>query len=142
MPVRRILVPLDGSESSTRALDHACALAEALEAQLDLVTVLSLGELDFYDGMYLTLDQIERWQGQLKDDILADALERVPETVARRGAVLQGPVVPTILARATSGSCDLIVMGRTGKGRLERILKGSVAQRVSSTAAVPVTLVG
>lgn len=142
MSIRRILVPVDGSESSLRALDHASALAEAVGAELDLITVLSLGELDFYDGMYLTLDQVEQWQSQLKDDILATAQARVPGGVGVRAAVLKGRIVPTILERAASESCDLIVLGRTGKGRLERMLKGSVAQRISGSAPVPVTLVG
>ena len=141
MSIQRILVPVDGSEAALRALDFAGQLALALGASLDVVTVLSLGELDFYDGMYLTLDQVEGWQTQLKAEILTKATLRIPEGVRYQSEVLHGRIIPTRLERAASQGASMVVMGRTGKGRLEQVLKGSIAQRLSASAPLPVTLV-
>ncbi len=104
--------------------------------------MVSLGELDFYDGMYKTPEQVAALLTRHRRGVLEAAQALVPDSVACSGELLEGPVAATLLKRAADIDADLIVMGRTGKGRLERLLKGSVAQRVSSLAPVPVVLVG
>ena len=59
MGIHRILVPIDGSAPSNAALEHAVTIARATGAALDVVTVVDLGQLDFYDGMYRTPEQVE-----------------------------------------------------------------------------------
>lgn len=140
--IDRILVPLDGSDPSFAALDFAAGLAGALGATLDVVTVVDLGQLDFYDGMYHTPEQVDAIQTRVKQDILDQARERVPASVAAEFDVLHGPVVRTLLARVTGSGADLVVLGRTGKGAMERLFEGSVSRRITSLAKVPVTVVG
>ena len=142
MPFTRLLVPVDGSAPALRAVAVAVELAGALGASVELASVLSLGELDFYDGMYKTPEQVAALHTRHRRAVLEAAQAEVPETVSCSGVLLEGPVAASLLARATETDAHLIVMGRTGKGRLERLLKGSVAQRVSSLAPMPVVLVG
>ena len=142
MSVDRILVPIDGSEASFRAVDFANTLADASLAKVEVVTVLDLGQLDVYDGFYMNQDQLDTWQEQLKTDILEQAKQRssgaleLPELT-----LLRGSVVPAILAHAREVGAGLIVVGRTGKGAVDRIFNGSVSLSLSRNAPVPVTMV-
>jgi nucleotide-binding universal stress UspA family protein len=140
--IDRILVPLDGSEPSFAALDFAATLAGALSAKLDVVTVVDLGQLDFYDGMYHTPEQVDAIQTRVKQDVLDQARHRVPEAVDATFEVLHGPVVRTLLSRIAHEGVDLVVLGRTGKGAIERLFEGSVSRQLTGLSPVPVTVVG
>ena len=143
MSFSTILVPVDGSASSHHAVQFAARLAAHLGASLELVTVLDLGQLDFYDGMYRTVEQIEDWQERLREQVLEEAIALLPTGGAPvTTTMLKGPVVKSLLARIVEAQPDLVVMGRTGKGQLERVLYGSVSRRIASLSPVPVTLVG
>lgn len=143
MPLQKIMVPVDGSAPSNHALDFAVSLASALNATVEIVTVLDLGQLDFFDGMYRTTDQIELWQEKVKAEILNGALARVPEDGPEViTTLLRGAAVKALLSHIRAASPDMVVMGRTGRSAVDRILHGSVSRRVSGASPVPVTLVG
>ncbi len=140
--LQRILVPVDGSEPSDRALDFAVYLATLSGAEVDVVTVLDLGQLDFYDGMYMTLDQVEAWQDRLKQHTLDAAMARIPDDgPAATFEVLRGPAARTLLDYAHKRGHGMVVMGRTGKGALREALTGSISSAVVHRAHIPVTLV-
>jgi len=142
MSFSKILVPVDGSEPSTRALQFAVRLAEETGATIELVTVLDLGQLDFYDGMYRTIEQVEHWQERLRERVIAEALATIPEGGPPVETVLlKGAAVKAILARIEEVSPDVVVMGRTGRGAIDRMLHGSVSRRIAALSPVPVTVV-
>jgi nucleotide-binding universal stress UspA family protein len=138
---RRILVPLDGSELAERALNQAAALAEAARAQLTLLQVVGpvMPELRSFEVARLPED----------DEALADLAEgylrRVAAPLVGRGLEVQTVVVrgtpgEQIAATAAAGY-DLIAMATHGRGGIERLIVGSVADQVVRTADVPVLLV-
>jgi nucleotide-binding universal stress UspA family protein len=143
---RRILVPLDGSATSTRGLREALGLAKTHAARLRLLNVLderfflSIGE-----GYPVNIDEIlesSRAEGQkalddaaklaAKQDVKADA-----SLVESRGR----PVSEVILGEARKWRANVIVMGTHGRRGVNRMLLGSDAERVLREAPVPVLLI-
>ncbi|WP_135536068.1 universal stress protein [Halostella pelagica] len=132
----RILLPTDGSEGSQRAIDHAVAIADETGATIHAVNVVDTSE-------YQTLD------GPIMESIEArghKALEAVEEvgsraTVAVETTIRHGIPHTEILAAASDLDVDVIVMGTNGRTGLDRVLLGSVAERVVREAIVPVTTV-
>jgi len=142
---QRILVPIDGSPTSERALQEAIKLAD-VKSRLRLVYVIEEGyPLDaegyaFID--YATLKEAFRQTGER-------ALAQAANTVQQAGmtaetAVLDEPGERTahvIDSDAQSWKADLIVIGTHGRSGVGRLLMGSVAENVVRGASVPVLLV-
>jgi nucleotide-binding universal stress UspA family protein len=142
MSIHRILVPIDGSAPATAALEHAIFIATATGAALDVVTVVDLGQLNFYDGMYRTPEQVDAIETRVKQDVLDGAVATVADRVPATYSVLHGSILPTLLDRVAAAEIDLAVLGRTGKGAVERFFEGSVSRRLATRCPVPVTVVG
>ena len=139
---RLVLVPVDGSDASMRAVDLGVQLAAALAADLEIVTVLDLGQLDFYDGMYMSLEQIEGWQERVRKDILDAAMARVPDEGPRaRFELIRGPVIRSLLDHISKVKPSMVVVGRTGKGALREAIAGSVSSALVHHLHVPVTVI-
>ncbi len=130
-----VLVPTDGSDCAAAAVDHAIELATATDAALHVVTVVDLGV--FWDeSAAIALDALE------------DAGERVTQRVVERAgdagvataetAVLNGTPHHEILSYADEHDVDCIVMGTHGRTGLDRVLLGSVTERVVRHSDVPV----
>ncbi len=137
----RILVPTDGSTEGERAVEHALALATVHGASVHALYVINTAS---YAGMPMETS----WEGV--DDLLrADAetaVEAVNELAAGRGvdvttAVVDGSPSREIVRYAEAESCDLIVMGTHGRGGIDRLLLGSVAEKVVRASEVPVLTV-
>ncbi len=143
---RRILVPVDGSPQSDRALDVAIALASAQGASLRLVAVLD--ETKYVDGFEPTLVVI--------DDVLPRARREVGGILeaARARAVAAGAraevelvtedardIASTVIDRAAAWRADLLVVGTHGRRGLDRLLLGSIAEAILRRCPVPVLLV-
>ena len=143
-PIKLILVPIDFSEHSERALRYARALAEPLGASLHLLHVVE--DLALPGGW--TTDIYTRDLGNLQAQLIAEAERRM--ATYRIGLGSQ-PEVPTsvtaghaptmIAARAAAIGADLIVMGTHGRSGFSHLLMGSVAERVMRVAACPVLTV-
>ncbi len=134
----RILVPLDGSELSTRALAHAIALARAGGASLALLRAVAgaVAALALpLDGYYLESDQTAEAQATAELQAVADTIDGLDvETL-----VMTGRPEPVIGEAAESA--DLIVMASHGRGGLARLALGSVADGVIRHAGRPVMIV-
>lgn len=142
MTIKTIMVPLDGSEPSLRALDFAAGLAAPLGATIELVTVMDMGQLSFFEGMDASLSRDDSWKQKLQQEIIQPALERIQDgSLNVQAQTLQGAVFRTLLKHITESQTDMVVMGRTGRNAMNRILNGSVSQRLSAACPVPVTMV-
>jgi nucleotide-binding universal stress UspA family protein len=142
---QRILVPLDGSDTSLRGLDEAVRLALQLGATLRLVHVVNkFKRTTGYasPSSYMELLPGIKEAGEL---LLKKARER-----AEHGGVkvqtmllssLSGQVSEMVAEEAKAWRADLIVIGTHGRKGVERILWGSDAEQVMRVAPVPVMLV-
>jgi len=137
----RILVPTDGSREGRRAIGHAIDLAEAHGAT---VTTLYVINTVSYNGVPME----SSWQSVstlLTSDAQA-ALDEVVDIGAERGVtveteIIEGSPSREIMQAAETHDCDLIVMGTHGRGGLNRLLLGSVTEKVVRDARVPVLTV-
>ena len=140
----RILVPVDGSAASLRALDHALSLVKGREdAELVLVNVQSRDTLDVSDFTAVVSADSDRALAARRSEV---ALKRAV-AACRKGDVHfetraeLGPVAETIDRVAREVDAEQIVMGTRGLGKIGRLFLGSIAAEVTRLAAVPVTLV-
>jgi nucleotide-binding universal stress UspA family protein len=130
--IANILVPLDGSALSERALPYATALARRANARLRLYHVTT--DIGSPADIRAELD-IEARTDEIASQLRAQGIQ---------ATAVSAPVyltVQAILSAATNPPADLIVMSTHGRGGLGRWLYGSVADEVLSQADVPVLLV-
>lgn len=137
---KHILVPLDGSECSERALVEAERLQEAFGARLTLLYVVSDPDFDCTMGSPAVTNASVQRDCAEAEKYLARRVESYGGEAETQ--VVVGCVAKSILAATEKLGCDLIVMGSQGLGSvLRRFLVGSVAKNVLSNATVPVMIV-
>ncbi|MET0518721.1 MAG: universal stress protein [Burkholderiaceae bacterium] len=142
----KILVPLDGSDTSVKGLREATRLARLTGGQLRLLHVNDLQALASYStaGLGLTPEVLELVR-QGGDDLLAKARAEVEAA----GVPVQTQMIEAVGTRvsdlvvqvAGEWGAELIVLGTHGRRGLGRALMGSDAEQIVRHAPVPVLLV-
>jgi nucleotide-binding universal stress UspA family protein len=139
---RTILVPVDFSSHSDRALEYAVDLARALGARVHVLHVYHVpiyGGVGDFASAQLALMEIVREGAQKGMD---DTVEKVRASgVAVEGHLAEGFPAGQIVETAGRVGADLIVMGTQGRTGLEHFMLGSVAERTLRTAPCPVLTV-
>lgn len=137
----RILVPTDGSAEGERAVAHAVDLAAVHDAAVHAIHVVDSAR---YAGMPMEAS----WEGvgELLRGDADDAVGAVEELAAGTDvdvetAVVEGSPSREIVRYAEGNDFDLVVMGTHGRGGIDRLLLGSVAEKVVRGSAVPVLTV-
>ena len=138
---RRILVPVDFSDSSARALRHASNRAAESGGSLIIIYVVpaDYGWLGFGRNELRDLDRSLQRQAAVR--LRAFAKENVGENVPAGLEVRVGRPAEEIVAAARESKCDSIMLSTRGLTGLDRYLIGSVADRVARLAHCPVVLV-
>jgi nucleotide-binding universal stress UspA family protein len=124
-----VLVPLDGSPFSELALERAAAIARRSGAHLDLIRVMPVAYRATHSQGISPSDSV------LDTDLRRAAMEQLDQTAARlraaglsvSHALLEGEVVPQILARVAERKVGLVVLATHGRTGWRRALLGSVA---------------
>ncbi|MBI1313313.1 universal stress protein [bacterium] len=138
LELKRILVPVDFSATSNKAFDYALSLARAFEAEVTALHVLEDPILyaPTTDAVYR--QAFERTiQSKLEELLNRHGTEGVQVSSELR----QGSPFLEIVQYAETESCDLIVMGTVGRGPIQHMLMGSVAEKVVRKAPCPVLVV-
>ncbi|MCU4750619.1 universal stress protein [Halobacteria archaeon AArc-curdl1] len=135
-----ILVPTDGSSEGERAVEYAFDLARAHGATVRAIYVVNAAN---YGGLPMEtawdgISDALREEGQAAVDRV---VELAPEDVTVETQVLEGSPSRVIVSQAQPEKCDLVVMGTHGRGGIDRLLLGSVAERVVRRSPVPVLTV-
>lgn len=151
--MKRILVAVDGSEISMRAVERAAELAAKFHAELIIVDVVEHGELPDFASMDVKLDKMRRGQRRSADMAqLAESFARTTLKQARtvaeahggqslRSEIRFGDAAEEILQLQKETQADAIVIGSRGHGRLAGMLLGSVSQKIASLAPCAVIIV-
>jgi nucleotide-binding universal stress UspA family protein len=134
--IRRILCPVDRSETSARALGYGLMLAGWYEASLTALEVIwvNVPPVSSSAQPVLSPAQLESFASDLRAFVDAKAPAGIDVTTT----IGQGPVVTAILHEARTLPADLIVMGTHGHSGVERFLLGSVAEKTLRKATCPV----
>lgn len=142
MKIKRIVVPVDFSVSSTKALEFAADLAKPVDAELIVVFAVEpvLYVLPAYGGVPSGPTQqvaIDQRRAAERD------LARIERRLSRRGirvrtAIQTGMPPRVIVESAKRTKANLIVMATHGRTGVSRLIMGSVAERVVRSAACPV----
>jgi len=140
--IQRILLPVDFSAPSIAAMHYGLDLARSLGAKATLLHVYGLPNYVLPDGTALLANAeaivkiTEAADRELKG-LIADA-EKHEDKVPLDTKLVEGDPAREIIRIAGDEKYDLVVMGTHGRGFLERVLLGSVAERVVRKAPCPV----
>lgn len=136
--MKKILVPIDGSDCSKLALQKAAKLGEAFKSHITILTVIdSIRYLDMDFKFDAIRDGIE-----LSKQLLISAEEELKDYPGEIETIYKtGDVAEEIIDTADEGDFDLIVIGSRGLGVFSRTILGSVSHKVIQHANVTVTVV-
>jgi nucleotide-binding universal stress UspA family protein len=117
--ISKILVPIDGSERSEKALQHAVILGKKVDAK---ITLLHVQEADFFSFR-------PEMAKKIGTRILSDAASKV-KGIEVDQKLESGDPAKVVIQTAKKGDYDLIVMGSKGQSVIRRLLIGSVSDHV------------
>jgi nucleotide-binding universal stress UspA family protein len=138
--LERIVVAVDGSGESRRALSAAAYLAGRANAPLQVLSVM--GEPHYVLGGLLSPlgpEEYREYKEKEWERVYEYARSRVPEEIAMEPLLLHGEPAEVLTQRA--GDLDLLVLGSRGYGPVKGTLLGSVSTRVMTAAHCPVMVV-
>lgn len=136
---KTIVACVDGSETGFRAADFAMALASKLGSKILFVNVVGVSTSEPNYG--ISADMVGSFEV-----LGSEALSKCADMAQRNGLQfeteeLSGDPADEILRYAKRVNGDCIVIGRKGLGRMEKLLLGSVSEKVLKFSEVPVVLV-
>jgi len=148
----KILVPLDGSDHSLKALEIAVQIAKKFDGKITLIHAYSVGARPIVMPEPTTLSpswipvmspaefsKVVEAARKAGASILDDGEKRVKkEGVKVEKSLREGHTVQEIIKAAEQGKFDLIVMGARGVSRIREILLGSISDGVIRNAPCPV----
>jgi nucleotide-binding universal stress UspA family protein len=137
----RILVPTDGSEATREAVEHAADLAAEHDATIHALYVVN-------SASFAGLPMDSSWENvsAMLNEEGSTALDEVAAIADEHGVDVEreladGNPAREIVRYAEDADCDLVVMGTHGRGGIDRLLLGSVAEKVVRSSSVPVLTV-
>ncbi len=137
----RIMVAVDGTDVSLRAVRVAAEMAARYKSEFVIVTVVSVPQ---HLMLSANMDQraIGTYIERLAQGSLAGAIALLREVgVGAEIKAVVGPPAETILSEIESSGADLLVMGRRNRYEPKDLILGSVSYRVSRHVRVPILLV-
>lgn len=145
---RKMVVALDGSDLSKKALEAAVQLAAEQNSELHLLHVVKevvippyvVGEIAYATRDYNTeLNEVLRNEGQ---ELLKEAMEKAEGAkLVSRTILITGDPATEIVNYARDNAMQLVVMGSRGLGTLKEMMLGSVSHKVAQLAPCPVLII-
>ena len=136
MEVKKILVPVDFSENSKKILEAAGYFSGVCEAELHVVFVVQ--SFDDYSGFFVPHMPVAKFE----EEMVQAAEQKMEKFLAGQknveAKVLVGDVAEEIIRHAEESGMDMIIMGTHGYKGLEKVMFGSVAEKVVRSSPCPV----
>ncbi len=135
-----ILLPTDGSAGIERVVDHAGELARVHDATIRALYVV---DATSFTGLPMETS----WEGvrnvlESEGETALEGVQRLaPDDVPVEAETVEGTPSTEIVRYTRDQPVDVVVMGTHGRGGIDRLLLGSVAERVVRKSAVPVVTV-
>jgi nucleotide-binding universal stress UspA family protein len=137
----KILVPVDGSDNSYRALDAALFLSEKLGSNITVIHVMEDVPVLYIESQKLLSELLENYKKE-KQDILSKCSEiatKKGETI--KAVLLQGNPASIILDFSKKEKYDIVIMGSRGMRKFKEIILGSVSSKIVHHSSCPVMLI-
>jgi nucleotide-binding universal stress UspA family protein len=153
MAIKNILVGVDGSENSERALDFALDLAEKFNASIMILTVseaLATSAIPQESTAMGTTPQdgntstVSKDLTKIYDELLIKSVthaKMVKPNLTVSSMLKVGDPAVEIVKAAKEGGYDAIVVGHRGLGKMKEIVSGSISEKVVHLAPCPVIIV-
>ncbi|MDM8524572.1 universal stress protein [Desulfococcaceae bacterium HSG8] len=140
---KKILSPVQLSQISAKSVPYVTLLAKQFQADIHLVYVARV--FDPYIKVYVSKDSVSKFQSELAEGAQKRLLEfkekyykDFPEI---RTSVVSGDISEEILNYVESNGIDLVVMGTNTRKGVDKVIFGSVAEKVVRLSPVPIFLV-
>ena len=135
---KKILVPLDGSKYSEKALQRACDLVDAFDSKIILIYVVEKSApINLLDRKeYLEL--LRKFGNKVLNNATSVLSKR---GITGKKILKEGNIVNEIEKIVKSEKCDLIIVGNKGLGSVARFLLGSVSNKIAQTSSCSVLIV-
>lgn len=140
--IRKILCAVDFSEYSRQVADYARSMAEKFDAKI--ICLYAAPSLNQYVGFHVPPASIESFVGEIvtgAEETMNNFLNENFEGVDVEGRVVTGYAAEEILNVTHNEDIDMVIMGTHGRKGIDRILFGSVAEKVVKGARCPVLTV-
>lgn len=147
--IRNVLVAVDGSENSDRALDFALDFAEKYDAALTILNVSespAMGAVPLEpttvsgDSMVVFAKDLRKFHEEILSKAVAHAKMVRPNLVVS-WKLREGDPALEIVAAAKEDGFDVVVVGHRGLGRLREIFLGNISEKVTHLAPCSVVIV-
>ena len=136
----RIMIPVDFSANSPKLLQAATEVAEKFQAELLLVFVVQ--SFEDYSGFFVPHMPVAQFEDEMmesaKKKMEAFIHENLKTSLKYRTEVLKGDVAEELTRYAEENNVAMIIMGTHGYKGIERVIFGSVAEKVVKTSPCPV----
>lgn len=142
MNIRKIMCAVDLSEDSKPIARYTAKMASVLGASV--LVIYAAPSLSQYVGFHVPPNTIETFVDEIitgADENMKAFVEENFQGIEAEGKVLVGYASEEILRHSVEDGCDLIIMGTHGRKGIDRILFGSVAEKVVQNSTVPVLTV-
>ena len=141
--IRKIMVPVDFSSTSNKAFIFAREMVDCWEGQIHLVHIL---DTDFLSGaVHITIEPLDesvaKWRKRVEEKLKSVYHNEDGSHLTGEIHIREGKPHEEILKLAKELDVDMIVIGSHGRTGLERAIFGSVAERVTRMADVPVLVI-
>lgn len=141
--INEVIVPVDGSENSVRAVRFALQMAAAMDAGVKLFYVFPAASVELVGMAGMSRDDIEHAARKSGERVFGQVREalggEIVEPMAFESAM--GDPAEEIIAYTEQHGDALVVIGRRGLSRMRTLLLGSVSDKVIRHARTPVTVV-
>ena len=139
---RNIIVSIDGSDHSDRALDEAIDIARADQARLTILTAIHQPPVWAASAMAAGACAVSAADLEKEAvDIMRRAVKRVPADVPVTTIISRKPIRQALMGRLKDSNYDLLVMGSRGRGAFSSSLLGSVSHYALNHSPIPVLIV-
>jgi nucleotide-binding universal stress UspA family protein len=138
-----ILFPVDLTESSEKLVPQVITMIEKFKSKLHILFVVRI--FQYFSSIYVPHPSINLFENELvegaqkkMDEFVQTYFSTFPDT---QSEVILGDPAETIISYIHEKDIDMVIMGTHGRKGLDRVIFGSVAERVIKSAIVPVLVI-
>lgn len=125
-----VLVPVDGSDNSYRALDAALLLSEKLGSNITVLNVMEQVPITRIESEKLLSELLEAYKEENQEILSKCSKIATEKGLSIKTLLLQGNPASIILDYSKEEKFDLVIMGSRGMGKFKQLILGSVSSKI------------